>query len=119
MLFKAGEKAACGYVLGAGVIHLVERDARGRDHVIQVIERGSLLGEMALVMETVRPVTAVAAAPCELMRISRSTFLRMLEGYPEAAQRVRRHFASRLKSMMRALDKVRVHLEASRPERGS
>lgn len=118
VLFKAGEKAECGYVLGSGVIHLVERDAvTGREHVLQVVERGALIGETALVMETARPVTAVAARPCELMRISRSTFLRMLEGYPEAARQVRRHFANRLRSMMRALDKVRLQLEEARPNR--
>ena len=47
---------------------------------------GTLLGELALIAETKRPATATAHEPSTVIRISRSLFLKMLEGYPDAAR---------------------------------
>ena len=43
---------------------------------------GTLLGELALIAEIKRPATATANEPSTVIRISRSLFLKMLEGYP-------------------------------------
>ena len=54
------------------------------------MERG-----MALITETKRPATARAHEDSTVLRISRSMFMRMLEGFPDAAQRLRDLLASR------------------------
>ena len=56
---------------------------------------GTLLGELALIAETKRPATAIAVEPSTVIRISRSLFLKMLEGYPEAANILRDQIAAR------------------------
>ena len=48
--------------------------------------RGALIGELALLTETKRPVTAVAREPSSVVRIPRQLFLKTLEGYPDAAR---------------------------------
>ena len=59
-------------------------------HAVEVTAgAGMLLGELALLKETLRPVTATAAEPATVIRISRSLFLKMLEGFPDAAERLR------------------------------
>ena len=57
--------------------------------------RGTLLGELALLTETTRPVTATAAEPSTVIRVPRSLFLKMLEGFPDAARRLRDYIATR------------------------
>jgi len=71
---------------------------------------GSLLGEMALLAETRRPATATAREDATVMRIPRAMFLKMLESYPDAAQRLRELLTARADQWARELDKVRATL---------
>ena len=68
--------------------------ARRRSSTVTV-GPGTLLGELALLTETTRPVTATAREPSTVMRISRSLFLKMLDGFPDAARRLRDDIAAR------------------------
>jgi len=52
---------------------------------------GMLLAEMAMIAETNYAMTATAMTPSTVIRIPRSLFLKMLEGYPDAARRLRDH----------------------------
>ena len=57
---------------------------------------GTLIGELALLTETKRPVTATAREPSSVVRIPRQLFLKTLEGYPDAAVRMRDAMAARV-----------------------
>jgi CRP-like cAMP-binding protein len=110
VLFKAGEAADCGYVVQEGSFKLKPERADELAEEVTV-GPGVLLGELALLIDTVRPVTAVAAEPSNVMRISRSLFLKMLEGFPEAAQRLRDHIATRANQTARDMTNVRTTLD--------
>lgn len=110
-LFRVGETADCAYVVASGQINLVTDLAGGARRILYEVKPGTLIGETALVAASPRPATAVAAEVSTVMRVSRSTFLRMLEEFPEATTKLRRAFARRLETTMRALDKVRAQLE--------
>jgi CRP-like cAMP-binding protein len=79
-----------------------------------VVGRGTLLGEMALLTETVRPVTATAKEPSTVLRIPRTLFLKMLEGYPDAAKKLRDIIASRADQSTREIYGVRNTLDGRR-----
>jgi len=93
VLFSAGDPADAGFVVQEGTFNLTARQSERGDAV--VVGRGTLLGELALLTETIRPVTATANEPSTVLRIPRTLFLKMLEGYPDAATRLRKHMASR------------------------
>ena len=78
---------------------------------------GTLLGELALIAETRRPATATATEPSTVIRISRSLFLKMLEGYPEAAQILREQIAARALQSASQMRDVRALLDASEAPR--
>jgi CRP-like cAMP-binding protein len=69
-----------------------------------------LLGETALLSETRRPATAMAREDSTVVRISRTMFLKMLESYPDAAQRVRDLIAERANQWASDMDRVRAVL---------
>jgi CRP-like cAMP-binding protein len=71
---------------------------------------------MSLIAETKRPATARAREDSVVLRISRSMFLRMLEGYPDAAQRLRELLASRADQWSRDVENVRAALTRGGPE---
>jgi CRP-like cAMP-binding protein len=106
ILFSAGEIADAGYVVQDGSFGLQPDDAES-DTPRVTVERGTLLGEFALLTETVRPITATALEPSTVMRIPRSLFLKMLEGFPDAAQRLREHLARRAEQTAKDIVAVR------------
>jgi|SRR5579883_126027 CRP-like cAMP-binding protein len=86
-LFTAGDQADAGFVVQEGSFSL-SGGAAGEGEPL-VVGRGTLIGELALITETTRPATAIAVEPSTVLRIPRSLFLKMLDGYPSAAERLR------------------------------
>jgi CRP-like cAMP-binding protein len=95
VLFRAGDAGDAGFVIQEGSFSL-KPDAPDNDRHTAVAGRGALLGESALFTETKRTATAMALVPATVLRIPRSLFLKMLEGFPEAATQLRAYLASRL-----------------------
>lgn len=83
-LYREGEAADCGFLILNGSVNLVEDKAANR-RIVHTAGPGTLLGELALVAPGARSTGAVAATDCEVIRISRSLFRRVLEEYPELA----------------------------------
>jgi CRP-like cAMP-binding protein len=107
VLFTAGEAADGAYIVQAGSFSL--RPERAGEPEI-IAGPGTLLGESALLAETRRPATAIAREGSTVMRISRAMFLKMLEGYPDAARRLRDVIAARTDQWARDMENVRAAL---------
>jgi CRP-like cAMP-binding protein len=105
VLFYAGELADGGYVVQEGSLEL--EPGTPTDGKKFTAGRGALLGELALLTDMVCPATAIANQPTVVIRISRSLFKKMLEGYPAAAEKLRDIMAERLNAWERELGTVR------------
>jgi CRP-like cAMP-binding protein len=112
VLFRAGETTDAGYVIQEGSLKLTRHDSRRSDPSV-TLGPGSLVGELALVTETVRPATAIAAEPTTVIRISRSLFRKVLEGFPEAARMMRDRLAARAVEAGEEISDVRAALDSS------
>lgn len=108
-LFKVGDEADSGYVVQEGSFNLTPRAAENGKAVRVGV--GTLLGELALFTETTRPVTATALEPSTVLRIPRPLFLKMLDGYPDAATRLRDVLAKRIAESERDMQKIRTVLD--------
>jgi len=113
VLFTQGEPADAAYVVQEGLLGLAP--VRGNAEALTV-GPGTLLGELALLTETQRPVTATALEPSTVIRIPRTLFLKMLEGYPEAALRLRDSFIARAEHSESDMYRVRRVLEENHTE---
>jgi CRP-like cAMP-binding protein len=113
VLFGIGETADGGYIIQRGSFDLTT--GRSDDSDI-VAGPGTLLGETALLTETKRLATARAREDAMVLRISRSMFLRMLEGFPDAAERLRELFMSRADQWAREIENVRAALDRDSAE---
>ena len=112
-LFTQGEDADAAFVVQEGSFDLTA-DKNG---AATVAARGALIGEFALLTETKRPVTAVAREPSSVVRIPRQHFLKTLEGYPEAALRMRDAIAARVNRTTGEFTRVRTVLARGTPAR--
>jgi CRP-like cAMP-binding protein len=110
VIFRKGEPSDCGYVVMSGTIALDAADNGAPTP--HLAGPGTLIGELALITETARPATAIVREPASLLRISRSTFRRVLEEYPDAAIPVRAHLAERMEAMAGRLGAIRTKLQA-------
>jgi CRP-like cAMP-binding protein len=110
ILFRQGDIADAGYVVQEGTLLLESRDPRVLSAPI-TIGPGALLAELALLTETVHQCTAMAIEPSAVLRIPRKLFLRMLEGYPDAASRLRDKIALRAHEAMNDIVSVRQAFE--------
>src|SRR5436305_12726274 len=103
-LFGEGEDADGAYVVQEGSFDLVSE----RNNIpASVAGPGTLIGELALLTETRRQVAAIARGPSSVVRIPRQLFLKMLEGYPDAARRMRDAVATRVSRTAAELSRVR------------
>jgi CRP-like cAMP-binding protein len=107
-LFSEGEDADGAFVVQEGSFELVSRNIRNAQ--TSVVGPGTLIGELALLTEAKRPATATAREPSSVVRITRQLFLKMLEGYPDAAVRLRDALAVRVNETAREFIKVRASL---------
>ena len=111
VLFVVGEAADCGYVIQEGSFRL---DTRSRLAADVMVGPGTLLGELALIAETKRPATATASEPSTVIRVPRSLFLKMLEGFPDAARQLRNHIAARTEQAAKDMTSVLATLDPDR-----
>jgi CRP-like cAMP-binding protein len=107
VLFREGSKALSGYIVAAGGIELTIREDEEERKVVATCEPGTLIGEIALFVETRRPATATAMVASEVLEVDRKLVTRMLNEYPHVALRFRAALAERLTATVAELGKVR------------
>lgn len=109
-LFTAGDPAEGGFVVVEGRIDLVDEAARP-PKVLERLGPGALIGELALIVETRRPATALAVGRARVLAVRRSLFRRMLDEYPEIAVTLRDRIAERLTALAPEIGRIKDLME--------
>ncbi len=109
-LFRIGDPADAGYVVVEGALRLI-----GLDGGEVLAGPGALVSDLALVVDTARDVSAVAADTTTVIRIARSLFQKVLESDAGAAMRMRDNVAARNTRMTAEIVSVKTRLT---PRRG-
>jgi CRP-like cAMP-binding protein len=107
ILFRKGDAADSGYVVQEGAFKLTASNARDDGEAAPVVRPGATLSELGLITRTIHAMNAVAIEPSTVIRIPRSLFMKMLEGHPDAARRLRDHFMSRVDESVHDLAALR------------
>ena len=100
-LFSAGEPADGAFFVLEGEVVLRAQGATRR------VALGGLIGESALLTETLRPADASAAEGAELLHIPRDTFRRVLSEFPESAAKIVKGSSRRTHALIARLDTIR------------
>lgn len=102
VLFQKGEPGDGGYVVQSGCIALT-REAHGGGDPVELVHPHTLIGEIALISEVERPVTAYAKEATTVLKISRVLFHRVLKEHPISAARLRAFLEKRLQDFTREM----------------
>ena len=109
ILFREGAPAENAYVVAEGGVRFLKD---GEDAGYAEVGQGGMIGEMALLCQTDRGVTAVTTDDSRFLVISRRLFRRVLMEYPEMAEGMHRTMAERLAAMSAELARARLALLA-------
>ncbi|MFX9089355.1 hypothetical protein ABTN55_19480, partial [Acinetobacter baumannii] len=72
-----------------------------------------LIGELALIVDTVRPARAISIGRSRVLMIRRPTFKRVLTEYPDIAEILKRRLSDRLTCIAPDLDRIRARLDSA------
>jgi len=97
MLFEEGDQGDVMYLIDSGEIEILKSSAQ-RQVLLNVLNPGDVVGEMALLDESPRMAGARAGSPTTLLAISKATFDDLLDQSPSAARSMFDIVISRLRS---------------------
>jgi CRP-like cAMP-binding protein len=110
ILFRKGDRSDGGYVVSRGSIALDASD--DGSPAAFVAGPGSLIGQAALFTRILRPATATAQEPSNVIRVTPSLMRRVLEEFPSAAAAMQDAMADELARLTEGLEQVRQQLLA-------
>jgi CRP/FNR family transcriptional regulator, cyclic AMP receptor protein len=86
VVFSQGDAADAVFFVLSGRVKLTVVSTRGKEAVIGVLESGSFFGEGCLAGQPLRMSTAIAVQPSSIIRVGKSTMVRLLHREPEFAE---------------------------------
>ena len=88
VLFRKGDPGDRLFVILDGRVKIGAVSEDGKEAVFNVLGRGEVFGEIALLDGKARTADATAMADCHLLVLDRADFIPFLEGHPEVAARL-------------------------------
>lgn len=110
ILFEEQQSADAGYVVVKGKLKLSAKSYKIPE-AQAFVAKGELLSPIALVLETQYRETAAALETSTVLRITRTLFMRTLEGTPEAAVKFRDAMQYEMERTMKELERVQSQLD--------
>jgi CRP/FNR family transcriptional regulator, cyclic AMP receptor protein len=87
-IFAKGDPGTSLCAIGAGTVRISVPSVDGKDAVFNVLGKGAIFGEIALLDGNPRTADATAVTDCELFVIERRDFLPLIRAEPEIALRI-------------------------------
>ncbi|MEM7331763.1 MAG: cyclic nucleotide-binding domain-containing protein [Chloroflexota bacterium] len=82
-LFRQGDSGTDMFIINNGRVKAILPDEHGREIFLNAYTNGQFIGELALLSQQPRAATVVATEPTTLFKLSRDTFLEIMEGNRE------------------------------------
>ena len=95
VVFSQGDPADAVFFIRSGKVKLTVLSTRGKEAVVGVLERGSFFGEGCLAGQPLRMSTASAIQASNVVRVDKSTMVRVLHQEPEFAELFTAYLLSR------------------------
>ena len=96
-IYAKGDPGTSLCAIGAGTVRISVPSVEGKDAVLDVLGKGSILGEIALLDGHPRTADAIAVTDCELFVIERRDFLPLMREEPDIALKLIEILCSKLR----------------------
>ena len=105
-IYAKGDPGTSLCAIGAGTVKISVPSADGKDAVLNVLGKGAIFGEIALLDGNPRTADATAVTDCELFVIERRDFLPLMREEPEIALRLIEILCSKLRRTTQQAEEV-------------
>jgi CRP-like cAMP-binding protein len=105
-LFVKGDPGTALFAIVNGTVKISVPSIAGREATFNVLHRGEIFGEIALLDGQMRSADAVALTDCELMVIERSDFVRLVRAEPMVSIKIIEHLCTRLRLTSERMEEV-------------
>ncbi|TKY68529.1 Potassium channel KAT1 [Spatholobus suberectus] len=85
------------YMLVSGAVDLIRYDVDGHEQVLKQVIAGETFGEIGVLYCRPQPFTVRTTELSQILRLSRTSLMNTLHGYPEAAQIIMKNIFMKLK----------------------
>ncbi|NEO32629.1 MAG: NHLP leader peptide family natural product precursor [Symploca sp. SIO3C6] len=106
VLFAQGDTGNDLYLIESGQIQLNTYNQAGQEITLNTISAGELFGEMALVDDQLRVVSAVSLGSSRLLRLKRNTCWQRLHNSPELSQLMLQLLNQRIRHLIEYIEKL-------------
>lgn len=96
-IFQRGDAGDSLMAVVRGRVKICSQSAEGKELILNIIKPGEMFGEIALLDGEPRTADAVALERCDLLTLSRASFLPFIERHPEVALRMMAVLCRRLR----------------------
>ncbi len=100
VIIRQGDKGECAYIIESGKVEIIIEHPEGGISKIGTRGPGTIIGEMALVDDSLRVATVKAVEDCRMLEISRDDFLRRLNGTDPVIQMITQVILTRYRDML-------------------
>lgn len=108
ILFKAGERGDCAYVIMEGEVDILSK--ADDQAVVEVLEVNQIFGEIALLNNEPRSATLRARGDLKVMKISESLFIELINENPGLALKVLQQLSQKLADSHEQVEQLREQL---------
>ena len=109
LIFDKGDPGDCLYAVLKGQIGIHTSSEDGKVMILNFLDPGAVLGEIALIDGKPRTAGATALRPTELFRIDRAAFIPFLERHPRLAIRLMGVLCDRLRWVSESIEDAVFH----------
>jgi CRP/FNR family cyclic AMP-dependent transcriptional regulator len=105
-IFAKGDAGSSLFAIGTGTVRISVPSVEGKDAVLNVVSKGDIFGEIALLDGQPRTADATAVTDCELYVIERRDFLPVVREEPEIALKLIEILCSRVRRTSEQAEEV-------------
>jgi CRP/FNR family transcriptional regulator len=113
-VFAEGDPSDMLYGVLDGKVKITKISAEGKEIIIEVISPGDVFGAVAVMRGFPYPANAVAMEDSRLLKISRTNFLKILDGYPTVMYCMMQNIGDRMKGSHESLKNIALEKVSSR-----
>ena len=114
VVFSEGDTSDWLYVVTKGKVKITKLSSSGRELILEVIAPYEIFGAVAVMRGFPYPANAVAMEYAEVLRISRSNLMRILDRFPNLMYCMAMNIGDRIKGSHEALKNIAVEKVESR-----
>jgi CRP/FNR family transcriptional regulator len=113
-VFSEGDPSDWLYGVLNGKVKITKISADGKEIILEVISPGDVFGAVAVMRGFPYPANAAAMEDTRLLKVSRTNFLKILDGYPSVMYCMMQNLGDRMKGTHESLKNIALEKVSSR-----